>query len=1674
MTLEPSLGQLKIAATQRPDAAAYWRQRLAAGPDASGFPSDLSPPSRTRSRGVVIRSLRVDLVDALERLSRRSNQALHVVLAAGLAGLLRVYSGNDEVTLGQPVPADDADLLTPLLVLRCPVTADDSARELILRMRGTVQEALAHRDFPLSVIAGELGFTVDPMVEVAIELAGLHDPGFAEAVRVPMLFSFVRTTGKLTLTVRYDVARYLPSTVERIVEHYLLLLTQVAADPQRRLGDISIMTDDDAVLLAGMNATGVRFDTQLRLDEVFARRAARQPDATALVGTGGRWSYTELDRRANQLAHTLRERGVGPGDVVAVLAERSPEMMVAILAVLKAGGAYLPIDPGYPPARTAYVIDDSQAKLALTQPRFAAGLTAATVLNLHDEASYAARTDAPALIGGAGDLAYVIYTSGSTGNPKGVMIEHRSVINRISWMQKEYPIDSSDVILQKTPIAFDVSVWELFWWMFVGGSLCLLEPGGEKNPDAIAEAVATYQVTTMHFVPSMLTVFLDYVEATGARDRLAALRQVFASGEALGAHTVRHFRRLLTAPFETRLVNLYGPTEATVDVSHFPCDADVERVPIGWPIDNIRLYVTDDQLRVQPAGVPGELCIAGVGLARGYLHRPELTVEKFVPHPFAGEERAYRTGDLARWLPNGTVEYLGRIDHQVKIRGYRIELGEIEERLRVHPGVGEAVVVARDGVEGDRYLCGYVVPREYIDPAALREFLAQALPDYMVPAHLVSLEKFPLAPNGKLDRRALPEPSAAPAEPVGYVAPGDERAAALAGIWAEVLGVERVGIRDNFFALGGNSIHFVSVLARIRALGMSVTFQQLFAHPTIAELLANTGPALSPQEELDARQEFAPFELVCPADRAKLPVDAEDAYPMALLQTGLIYQSEITGGTAQYHDVMSYLIRNRFEAKMFEAAVRILVQQYPMMRTTYHLTGYLENLQIVHADVPLPLAIVDLRGLDEARQGEWHADWVAREQARRFRWEEPGLVRLHVQILRDDLYRYSIDLHNSALDGWSINLVHVKLFEIYARLREGRALPEPDGQDHMRHFVGLERRSLSSPADREFWIGMLEGARPTEVPGRLPVGAAPYAVEMHDVAISRELSGRIRALAERLAVPVKNVLLAAHVKVLGELAGERDVLTGYEHAGRPELEGAQDAIGMFLNTVPFRLRLAGGPWADLVRQVNRAEVELLPRRRYPMARVKFDVGARAPLFESVFNFTHFYLLKQLRQGPEFSLLDVQAWAETEFVLRAEFSQHFFTDEVCLYLQYHANVFDSARIAQIGEYYRAALEAMTTDPSAAHDTRPLTVDVPAGAPARSAPAPDPVAAAPAVTERNRDVAVERRIAAAWAEVLGSVADQIGPADDFFALGGHSLSALRVVLKLGGLISLTDLTLHSTLGALAAVAVSNTRAARRLLRPLVSMAEEATGTLVCLPYAAGNAVNFRPLALSVAARNPSIATLGVELPGHDPQADEPFLPVRATAALIADELADSVRGPIVLWGHCGGAAVAVELARLLEAAGADLRNVILGAKLLPTEEEMAEAIEELGRSTDADVIRWMVSESGYTELDGLDPDHARHIARSFRHDVEGGHRYFLDVCARLDEHALATSITCVGAADDPLMGDYRQTHLRWGLITDDLRLRYLDGGGHYFIRTWADRAAALVAEIFATTPLITVKG
>jgi amino acid adenylation domain-containing protein len=863
-------------------ALAFWRDRLSdfAEPTPLGFgaPATLASSRHYDEREIVLSArLAADLATA----ARHYRLTLSTFAQGAWAILLSIYGGTREVLFGATVSGRPADLagvesmigvFINTLPVRTPVPPDVSLCDFLRRLMAEQVERERYGYAPLADIQAQSAAPGGaPLFEslLVFENYPIQREEGEAALRLLDARGYERTNYPLTLLIMpgppfiiraaYDAERFAGEDIVRLLGHLETLLGLMADDPSRRVGEISPLTPAELHRLAEWNATARAYPSIPTLHAAIAARAELNPEAVAVAFEGRTLTYREVDKLANRLAHRLRALGAGPERVVAVCLERSLELPAALLAVLKSGAAYLPLDPGYPAERLAFMLEDSGASLVLCQEKLRHVLPATTTalyVDIDEDAPPTVAATAPEVWVHPDHPAYVIYTSGSTGKPKAAINTHRGILNRLHWMQEAYGLDGSDRVLQKTPISFDVSVWEFFWPLLTGARLVLARPGGHQDSAYLAGLIRAEAITTLHFVPPMLRVLLDDADLSDCH----ALRRVICSGEALPPDLVTLFHARANA----ELHNLYGPTEAAIDVTAQPCGPELAEglVPIGAPIANTQTRVLDRHLRLVPVGVAGELYLGGVQLARGYWNRPGLTAERFIPDPCAETPgaRLYRTGDIARWLPNGTLEYLGRTDHQVKVRGYRIETGEVEAKLATHPNIGQ-VVVSAGGTGAERYLLAHLVPLGAPPSVGeLRRHLLDSLPEYMVPSVFVFLDAFPLNANGKVDRARLPAPdSHRPRLETRLVAPSTEREHAIAALWRDLLGLERVGIHDNFFELGGTSLLLMPLLRRLRAsVGPNLTLVDLFRHPTIAALAAHLDPAPAPPPERAAgRHEIA-------------------------------------------------------------------------------------------------------------------------------------------------------------------------------------------------------------------------------------------------------------------------------------------------------------------------------------------------------------------------------------------------------------------------------------------------------------------------------------------------------------------------------------------------------------------------------------------------------------------------------------------------------------------------------------------------------------------------------------------------------------------------------------------------------------------------------------------------
>ena len=1320
---------------------AYWRHALD-----RIVPLDI-PLDRPRPAAPGFRSdveafeLPASLSENLRTLSRREGVTFFMTLLTAFNALLFYYTGQEDICVGSSVAnrtrqeiENIIGCFVNILALRTKLSGDPTIRELLRRVREVCLDGFAHADLPFERVVSELhpqrNLNRNPLFQVAfillnapvreLKLPGLTlstveiDQGLAENdLSLMLIEEQQRLTGRLT----YNSDLFDPTTIKRMLRHWHRVLESLVANPDQRLSELHLLSEPELrQVLHDWNDTRTEYDREKCVHEVFERQARLTPDAVALIHDEEELSYRELNRRANQLAHYLQTLGVGPEVRVGICVERSAWMIVGLLGILKAGGAYVPLDPSYPLERLTIMLEDAMAPVLLTQEHLLDVLPAtwASVFCLDTEwDSIAGESDADTQSGAANDnLCYVMYTSGSTGRPKGVSITHGGVV-RLVKETNYVSLTSQEVFLQFAPTSFDASTFEI-WGSLLNGARLVLPPAHVRSPEEIAGIIRQHRVTTL-----WLTAALFHQMVELEMESLSTIRQLLAGGDVLQPVQVKKMVRQLG---QHKLINGYGPTENTTFTCCYGMSATTQlegTVPIGRPISNTQVYILDREMKPVPLGVFGELHIGGDGLARDYLNRPELTAEKFVPHPFAARagERLYRTGDTVRYLPDGNIEFQGRADRQVKVRGFRIELEEIETALSQHPAIEQSVVIAREEKPGDRRLVAYIVHKE-LPPVAsedLRRFLKELLPDYMLPSAFVQLDALPLTPSGKVDRRALPsaDSSRLPLAKV-FVAPASPAEKLLSGVWAQVLGLETVGVHDNFFDLGGDSIRSIEVSALARKAGLSVSIEHLFEHQTVYELARAAGQL---ETFLHDTQAATPFSLISEGDRLRLPTGVEDAYPLTRLQAGMLYHSEYTAETATYHDLFSFHLRAPFEPEALQEVISELVRSHPVLRTSFDLTGYSEALQLVHQEVRVPFEIEDLRHLPMAGQERIIRERIEAERLTRFDWTLAPLLRFQVQRRSEQTFQFTLSFHHAILDGWSLASLLSEIFNRYVSFlrRTGIDAAMPP-ETTFRDYVALELEALSSEEQRFYWAQKLDESTSTKLP-RWPasrraedvVAAVPQVREVL-VPLTAEQCQGLRHLATAEGVPLKSLLLAAHLRVMSFQSAQADVLTGVVSNGRPETLDGERLLGLFLNTLPFRLKLPGGTWSDLIRETFETEREALPFRRYPLDEIQKIHGGGQPLFETCFNFTHYHVFQGIRQTGEIEVLDSTSAAETNFTLLTTFNVDDVSSEIQLSLGYNSAELCHQQVEAMARHYLAVLNAMMRDSQARYELHsPLSAD-----------------------------------------------------------------------------------------------------------------------------------------------------------------------------------------------------------------------------------------------------------------------------------------------------------------------------------------------------------------------------
>jgi tyrocidine synthetase-3 len=1304
--------------------------------------------------------------EKLRALALKEDSTLYMVLLSLFNILLSKLSGREDIVVGSPIAGRRhielekiIGMFVNTLVLRNYPSGDKTFNVFLREVKERTLAVFANQEYPFENLVEKVAVSRDigrnPLFDVMFILQNIDTP----EIKIPGLeltpYEFDNRISRFDLTllceekddrlffiVEYRTKLFKETTIKRFIDYFKKLVVGIPGNPDIKISSIELMSEEEKRrIIYDFNDTNAEYPNGKVIHEIFEEQVERTPSRISLLFKNEALTYRELNEKVNQLSGVLREKGAEPGAIIGLMLNRSVELIIGIMAILKAGCAYLPIEPAYPEDRINYLLADSNTGILVTGENISHNISfGREIIYLGGDNMPHLSSPSPGAVGGytlapshRSPVAYVIYTSGSTGKPKGVMIDHPSLVNRLNWMQRFYPIGEQDVILQKTSIVFDVSVWELFWWSLQGAAVCLLAPGDEKSPEAIIEAVEKNKVTTLHFVPSMLNAFLEYLEYSKNETsrRLSSLRQVFASGEVLGIQQARKFNKFLSTKNKTKLINLYGPTETTIDVSYFNCSPDQGfengSIPIGKPIDNIHLYVVNKETRLQPVGVVGELCIAGLGLARGYLNRPELTADKFVECLLPSGERLYKTGDLTRWLPDGNIEFLGRIDQQVKIRGFRIELEEIESILFTHEKVKEAVVAVKETENGNKFLCGYIVPRHNpinavnplqqsnpLELSELREHLAGKLPDYMIPSFFVLLEELPLTPSGKLNRRALTAPGMSQLESeTRYAAPRDAVELALSRVWENVLGRNKIGIYESFFEIGGDSIKSIQIASRMNKLGYKVEMKDIFHHPRIADLaphvreLEEVSSIVPGENENLAEKFYWQDEDSITVEHLKRRYLVEDIYPLTPIQEGMLLHSLIERKTTPLLTQFSYRLQTEVNVRLVERSINELFKRYDIFRTIFVHEGLNRPLQVVLIERKVDFCYRDIRKLTPDEKETFAKDLKRKYRTHWFDLTKDVLMRVSVIRLEDSQYEFTWSFHHILMDGWCIGIFISEYLDIYQSLNEGRDYRLPEVTPYKNYIRWLEERDKEKA--RNYWKNYLNSYDESAALPRIKTyneGEVVYKGEHIVLESNREDTNHLIDLAIRNQVTLNTVMQCAWGIILGKYTGRRDVVFGTVVSGRPSgLMGVESMMGLFINTIPVRIQWEGTTrFNDLLKKVQENALDCEPFHHYPLVKIQSETPLKNHLLDHILVLENFPITERLknllnRMGDnkdsdslEFSHLE--SFGQSNY----DFNIVIITGTECLKIDfsYNGNEFEKALVEHMAEQFKRFIMEILKD------------------------------------------------------------------------------------------------------------------------------------------------------------------------------------------------------------------------------------------------------------------------------------------------------------------------------------------------------------------------------------------
>ncbi|WP_144221438.1 non-ribosomal peptide synthetase [Flavobacterium anhuiense] len=1243
----------------------HWEEKLK-GAATLSLPIDYSRPSVQSTEGASI-SLVLDkeLSASLKLICQKEDVTLFMLMLSVFKILLSRYSGQEDICIGTPIANRTQSELEGMigffvntLVLRSDLGGNPDFRELLKRVKETTLDSYDHQLIPFEKIVEKVVTTRDmsmtPLFQVMFILQnvtkesgeggkgldGIIFSGYdLETVnsKVDLTLSVSENNNDIELDLNYCTALFDKGTIDRMLRHYQELLVAVINDSTQPISSLSMLTTgEEHELLNIFNDTSVDYPKDKTLVDLFEEQVKNTPDAIAVVYEGEELSYKELNERSNQLGCYLRGQGVQPDTLVGICLERSLNMLVGILGILKSGGAYVPIDPDYPQDRIAYMVSDAGIDLVLSSAASHKVLKEYTNLDvvLLDTdfvrmSTYSTKnlsvTVAPS------DLAYVIYTSGSTGNPKGVLITHSNVVRLFKNESCLFDFGTDDVWTLFHSFCFDFSVWEMYGALLHGGRLVVVPKVVTRDAVLFKELLITEGVTVLNQTPGS---FYALQEAFLSENFDHSIRYVIFGGEALNPFYLQNWKKLYPS---CKLINMYGITETTVHVTYkelVSSDLLSSVSAIGSAIPTLACYILDDNLNLVPVGVVGELCVGGAGVARGYLNREELTKEKFIKNPFVEGDRLYRSGDLGRWLPDGSIEYIGRKDNQVKIRGYRIELGEIENALSLVSGISQCCVLAKEDTSRNKRLVGYVVAENKLDKTALQEQLKSSLPEYMVPMIWVELEEMPLTSNGKLDRKSLPDPDSSALSSKEYVAPGTETEKQLAEIWQNLLGIEKVGIDDNFFEVGGDSIISIRLISKINEVfKQRIELRDLFKYSTIRSFSISVLNSDIDDDTIEVHYEKVESEIsalrLSVMNSIKDSDLIEDIYPMTDVQQGMIMESLIDPALGVFHDQMVFPFQDgSFDISKFYKSVALLIDKHSIFRTRFNFSDHSEPVQIVYKNVSFDIEQIDLTLFDKQEKEKKIEDFLVSERSVPFDTQEGSLYRFTVINIDTHNKLFVFQFHHAIMDGWSVASFITELYKTYFEFKKGNnSFSGEPLACSQRDFIIKELIAKQDDTAVSFWKEELSGYKYLDIFSE-ETEITEYYTKQYDLSFLNDLKRQCKDHN----LTLKSVLFGAYIYALQLFTHESELTVGLVANNRPSIKDGDKVLGCFLNTIPVRYIFESeGSWLSYFKDVEKKmnEINLYGHLTFFEIKRLTGLNREDSFFDVLFNYIDFHVYNDI-------------------------------------------------------------------------------------------------------------------------------------------------------------------------------------------------------------------------------------------------------------------------------------------------------------------------------------------------------------------------------------------------------------------------------------------------------------